>query len=55
VADRCTNRAPFAALAEVVEQSVHGTDRAEVDARGEQLGVDLGGWLVEEARAVEHL
>jgi hypothetical protein len=38
-----------------VEQSVHGADRAEVDARGEQLGVDLGGWLVEEAGAVERV
>jgi hypothetical protein len=47
--------AAFADLAVLIEDAVHGTDRAMVDAFIEQGGVDLGRRLIGEARCVQQV
>ena len=44
---------PFAGLAGVGEQAVHGTHRAEIEALVEQRGIDGGRRAVGETHAVE--
>ena len=47
--------APFADLAVLGEDAIHGPDRAQIDALVEQAGVDFGGRQIDEARPPQHL
>ena len=47
--------APFADLAVLGEDAIHGSDRAQIDALVEQAGVDFGGREIDEARPPQHI
>jgi hypothetical protein len=47
--------AAFADLVVAVEDAIHGTDRAMIEALVKQTGVDFGRRLVSEARRVQQI
>src|ERR1019366_6475997 len=47
--------APFADLAVLGEDAIHGSDRAQIDALVEQARVDFGGYEIDEARPPQHI